>query len=547
MTNPNQPIVVQGEFVPSKMDNQLGSDAKYYAPSVQNIDPVSNANVYSHGQHQSSYNNMVEHGQSVNEIKGEHQPKKFNDPFWTFLFVAHIIFMVCLAVVNTRKALDLLEVNANRVLVESEADKTWTNQVILRLEYLLSAVSRRITNRELEEEGDLNIEGMPFVVGISAVVGFLLSSLSLVFMLNFAEILIKVGLIFNILIWVVACMIGFAIGDVFTGGLGLFCAAVAAWYSYYVWNRIPFAAANLVAAITAVRANIGIMVFPYLSLVISGLWLFLWFLTSSSTIVVLGDCDADGNCNNEINGFIIFLLFLSLYWTLEVVKNVGYVTITGTVGTWWWIPEDAASCCSSGMINAFWRSVTYSFGSICLGSLLVAIVTAIKQMLYKARDGDDGLCFCIATCLISILEQIIEYFNEWAFVYVGLYGYTFIDAAKNVVSLFKARGWANIILDRMINGVLFMVSIAIGLITGLVCILASSMHNANDSNAIVFFIGFLFGFGFTSLLMRVVSGAVNTVIVCYAEDPNAFQANHPELSNRMRYAWRQAWPKEFNY
>jgi len=143
-------------------------------------------------------------------------------------------------------------------------------------------------------------------------------------------------------------MIGFAIGDVFTGGLGLFCAAVAAWYSYYVWNRIPFAAANLVAAITAVRANIGIMVFPYLSLVISGLWLFLWFLTSSSTIVVLGDCDADGNCNNEINGFIIFLLFLSLYWTLEVVKNVGYVTITGTVGTWWWIPEDAASCCSSG-------------------------------------------------------------------------------------------------------------------------------------------------------------------------------------------------------
>ena len=60
------------------------------------------------------------------------------------------------------------------------------------------------------------------------------------------------------------------------------------------------------------------------------------------------------------------------------------------------------------MINAFWRSVTYSFGSICLGSLLVAIVTAIKEMLYKARDGDDGLCFCIATCLISILEQIIE-------------------------------------------------------------------------------------------------------------------------------------------
>jgi hypothetical protein len=52
---------------------------------------------------------------------------------------------------------------------------------------------------------------------------------------------------------------------------------------------------------------------------------------------------------------------------------------------------------------------------------------------------------------------------------------------------------------------------------------------------------------FASTLLGVVSSAVNTVIVCYAEAPNEFQQNHPQLSEDMRLAWRQAWPQDFNY
>jgi len=47
--------------------------------------------------------------------------------------------------------------------------------------------------------------------------------------------------------------------------------------------------------------------------------------------------------------------------------------------------------------------------------------------------------------------------------------------------------------------------------------------------------------------MSVVASAVDTVIVCYAEDPNTFQANHPELSERMRDTWREAHPEHFKY
>jgi hypothetical protein len=50
-----------------------------------------------------------------------------------------------------------------------------------------------------------------------------------------------------------------------------------------------------------------------------------------------------------------------------------------------------------------------------------------------------------------------------------------------------------------------------------------------------------------STLFSLVSSAVNTVIVCYAEAPAEFQQNHPQLSEQMRISWRQAYPVECHY
>jgi hypothetical protein len=52
---------------------------------------------------------------------------------------------------------------------------------------------------------------------------------------------------------------------------------------------------------------------------------------------------------------------------------------------------------------------------------------------------------------------------------------------------------------------------------------------------------------FASTLLGIVGSAVNTVIVCYAEAPNEFQQNHPQLSEEMRASWRAAWPNDFTY
>jgi len=231
-----------------------------------------------------------------------------------------------------------------------------------------------------------------------------------------------------------------------------------------------------------------------------------------------------------------------------VSKNVVHVTVAGTVGTWWFEPRTASSCCSRGVRDSWLRAMTFSFGSICFGSLLVAIIQAIKSLIHQMREQGDGIVACLAECLLGCIESLVEYFNTWAFTYVGLYGYSFMEAGKNVMTLFRSRGWTTIITDNLVDSALGMVSFGVGIMTGVVILLVAVGTGIDlGGGAIPFGIGFLVGAILSLTLFSVVSSAVNTVIVCYAEAPSEFQSNHPRLSDNMRDSWRQAWPSEFHY
>ena len=145
--------------------------------------------------------------------------------------------------------------------------------------------------------------------------------------------------------------------------------------------------------------------------------------------------------------------------------------------------------------------------------------------------------------------SILQYFNKWAFVYVGLYGYSYIEAGKNVFSLFKNRGWEAIIADDLVANVFFFLSLCIG---GICAAIGYAIgENPPDGwfdnapggvSATCAGLGFVAGLVLSSILMSTIASAVNTVIVCFAEGPAEFEANHPELSRKMRETWLEFYP-----
>lgn len=402
---------------------------------------------------------------------------------------------------------------------------------------------------EEEYELDLDMNAILVILALSGLAGFVIAALGLSIMITCAKPLIKVGLFFNLFMAGIFAVLALLSGALPLGIMACLGFLFTAYYTYVVWSRIPFAASNLVCAATAIRSNLGVTFFAFGNLILQLLWALWWSTAFVSTTYVMGNCQPDGTCESEVNGGIVFLFFVSFYWVAQVVSNVVHVTVAGTVGTWWFHPQEANGCCSQGVRSSYWRSITTSFGSICLGSLIVALIQATREMIRSMQnDGEGSMLLCLADCLLSCIESLAEYFNKWAYCYVGLYGYGFIEASINVLHLFQARGWSAIIADTLVDTVLFMLSICGGLVTGVIGILiATAMGQGTETLAGAFLVGMIIGIVLCSTLFGLVSSATNTIIVCFAEAPQEFQANHPVLSEQMLDAWRKVYPTEFSY
>jgi hypothetical protein len=134
-----------------------------------------------------------------------------------------------------------------------------------------------------------------------------------------------------------------------------------------------------------------------------------------------------------------------------------------------------------------------------------------------------------------------------AYIYVGLYGYSYLQAGKQVFGLFKSRGWEAIIADDLVGNVLLLVSVIVGGLIGSLGIAIEATSDLFDDaggNAkfVAFILGFIIGLVVCSIALSTIGSGVNAVIVLFAEAPAEFQQKHPELSNRMRQAWALVYP-----
>jgi len=389
--------------------------------------------------------------------------------------------------------------------------------------------------------------GFLYAAVVISMMSLVLAGLALLIVMKFPETMIKISLVFTVVLAGIAALAAFAFGSMIGGIIGLVFFGISIWYAKTVWSRIPFAAVNMSTAIAAIRANFGVVLFAYLFPIIGVFWMILWlvaFLGVYDTVYTSGA--ADGSSSGGVAYGYLFLVFLSMFFTEQVLENCVQCTICGVVGTWWVAPQDNGFC-SGAVCGSFVRTMTTSFGSICFGSLLVAIVRALEQMARQAGGEEVGILACIAQCLLSCLAGFLEYFNKWAFVYVGIYGFGYIEAGKNVIQLFKNRGWEAIIADDLVGNVVTLTSLATGAAMGGIALALETstdwFSNVPDNAPIIaFLIGFILGTAITAILLSTIASGVNAVIVMFADAPAELEKNYPEISHNMRSKWNEVYP-----
>lgn len=253
----------------------------------------------------------------------------------------------------------------------------------------------------------------------------------------------------------------------------------------------------------------------------------------------------EASCSQgKVIGLLIFITFAG-YWITEVIKNVIHVSISGVYGSWYFCSQKPGGFPKGSTRGAFKRAMTYSFGSISFGSLLVAIVQMLRQACSIAQQNEAaegnifGVClFCCLQFLIGLLDWAIQFINEYAFSYIALYGRSYIPAAKATWTMIKDRGVDVLVNECLINPVLSMGALFVAYLSTILAFLylqftRPSFNDGNTFTVVIMAFAFLIGLQIANIFLVPIKSGLATFFVAMAFDPQILIMEYPDLWQRM--------------
>ncbi|PHH87553.1 hypothetical protein CDD83_8706 [Cordyceps sp. RAO-2017] len=338
-----------------------------------------------------------------------------------------------------------------------------------------------------------------------------------------------------------------------SAGIVFLIMAVFTIVAFLSWrSRIPFSALMLKTTIT-VSKRYGHV---YLVSLLGGLVAIAfsaWYAVTLVAIYVRYQPARDnpqcgpggGGCGRgKVIGLIVYVTF-AMYFLSEWIKYTIHATIAGVYGSWYFSPHNFPKAATRGAAR---RALTYGFGSISLGSLLIAIVQFLRQICSVARSqaADDGgiggivlyVVFCLLSCLLGLLEWMVEFVNRYSIVAVALYNKAYFPAAKDTWKMIKDRGIDALVQQCLIGPVLsfgaLFIALACTLFSYLYLILTKPQYNADGGyTPFVLAFAFLIGFQIANIFTTPLSSGIDTLFVAMGWDPQILISEHPELFQEM--------------
>ncbi len=387
---------------------------------------------------------------------------------------------------------------------------------------------------------------------ILAFVATVLGTLWLSYIIKFSEKIISTVLWINVIgtatAGVITVILSVSFETVVYGMFLLLVSLINYCYMYYVRDRIPFASAILNVASNGIKSfYMSILGLSYLMLVLQLSWFIVWSIATFSVYYT-----DDQDLSSPFKPFLMFLLLVSLYWGSQVIINILQTTISGVISTWYFQPNR-----EKVVLGSLFRACTYSFGSICLGSLLVAIVHVFRDMvdgaikrINRVESRQGNLLRCITLCVLSFLLRYLEimlvYFNKYSFCYMASWGVDYFTASSKVQQLFSRRGWSIVINDNLIIDTLTFSSLVFAFVTAGFGALLSFFYigtftaielSSSDIFILFVFLGFFMGYSVGSVLTTCIASGAACLLVCFAESSDALRANHPVEYDIIFNAW----------
>ncbi|PGH33235.1 hypothetical protein GX50_03913 [[Emmonsia] crescens] len=334
-----------------------------------------------------------------------------------------------------------------------------------------------------------------------------------------------------------------AVGGTFSG-LGLFAVI------YFVnWiPRIPFTTVLLRSSAAVTRRHGSVNLVSIIGSVLTVGFAALVFVTLVATYIAFDPDEKktnplchDAKCKSIVTKTLSTFITFSAYWMTEWMKSTMHATVAGVYGSWYFYGDNSNEMPRRPLRGALRRAITYSFGSICFGSLFVGVVDMLRQLCTISSQEEvvgQTIVGRVATRavrgIMNSLRRITRTFNRYAFCHVALYGKPYLPAAKFTWQMMEHRGIDALVNDSIVGAVTSMGSLFVGYICAFVAYveLGYTVPDFNKSGRFtpaIMAYAFVSGFQICKVYMTPVSSGVDTTFMAMGLDPEVLVTHHPDL------------------
>ncbi|TFK20956.1 DUF580-domain-containing protein [Coprinopsis marcescibilis] len=383
----------------------------------------------------------------------------------------------------------------------------------------------------------------------------LLSSAYLMLTRMFTKSIMHITLVLTIILNIGIC-IYYWITKFYPGAILFTIIAILSAVSYFGFrSRIPLAALLFQTVMDVSKHHVSVYAVAFTALLLQAA-LSVWYTftviaTYSKWTPGNPSCGEASACSSSKVAGLIFFETFSFIWSSQVIGNVALATMAGgPYGSWYYFgPRELGEMPKNPTMAAFGRATTLSLGSIAFGSLIVTILEMIRLVLRAVQDNAtaDGhpvqaALACCAACFVGCLENLVEYFNRYAYIEIALYGKPYIAAAKDTFRLFKDRGVDALVNDSLVGMTLMWGAYAIGLLCSLFAFLylkiTAPPYNAGGQYTVpVLVFSFFIGVVCSNTLGSAIEAGVSTIFVGLGEDPQVLAIRAPELFGLIATAY----------
>lgn len=213
----------------------------------------------------------------------------------------------------------------------------------------------------------------------------------------------------------------------------------------------------------------------------------------------------------------------AFFWVYAFLSAVFQVTVAGAVSTWYF-SRDVNGYTHSGSPSwkSFRRALTYHFGSLAFGSLILATAQFINWILEQAKksNSENKLVKCIICCVqccVRCCISMISFLNKFAYIHIAIHGESFCTSAKECYHLMERNMFSAVVIDYLSEFVLF-VGKALGTAASVILTVAVLNGMDREISPVTITIVAVGAYLIFDLFSHIIGVGVDAVFVSYCID-----------------------------